>query len=102
MPAGCGESVYDTAGGIWKPTADYAACFRDNAVYLHILKRGEEIGLSLPMEKNRLVSFSCMTGEAVSVRTADGKLHVRVSGKAAETVDTVIKLTLADRAVMEE
>ena len=97
-----GESVYDTAGGIWKPTADYAACCRGNTVYLHILKNGDEVELSLPLEKNQLVSFACMTEEAVRVRVEEGKLSVGVRGKTAECVDTIIKLTFADQAVMEE
>jgi len=97
-----GESVYDTAGGIWKPTADYAACCRGNTVYLHILKNGDEVELSLPLEKNQLVSFACMTEEAVRVRVAEGRLSVGVRGKTAECVDTIIKLTFADQAVMEE
>ena len=97
-----GESVYDTAGGIWKPTADYAACCRGNTVYLHILKNEEEVELSLPLEKNQIVSFACMTEESVRIRVAEGKLSVRVWGKTAACVDTIIKLTLADQAVMEE
>ena len=97
-----GESVYDTAGGIWKPTADYAACCRGNTVYLHILKNGDEVELSLPLEKNQLVSFACMTEEAVRVRVEEGKLSVAVRGKTAKCVDTIIKLTFADQAVMEE
>lgn len=97
-----GESVYDTAGGIWKPTADYAACCRGNTVYLHILKNGDEVELSLPLEKNQLVSFACMTEEAVRVRVEEGKLSVGVRGKTAECVDTIIKLTFADQAVIEE
>ena len=97
-----GESVYDTAGGIWKPTADYAACCRGNTVYLHILKNGDEVELSLPLEKNQLVSFACMTEEAVRIRVEEGKLSVGVRGKTAECVDTIIKLTFADQAVMEE
>lgn len=97
-----GESVYGTRGGIWRPTADYASCFRDDTVYLHILKTGEDIELSLPLERNEVLSFVCMTGEEVQLRAAEGKLSVRVLGRAADCVDTVIKLTLADRAVMEE
>lgn len=97
-----GESVYDTAGGIWKPTADYAACCRGNTVYLHILKKGDEVELSLPLERNQLVSFACMTEEAVRIRVEEGKLSVAVRGKTAECVDTIIKLTFADQAVMEE
>lgn len=97
-----GESVYDTAGGIWKPTAEYAACCRGNTVYLHILKNGDEVELSLPLERNQLVSFACMTEEAVRVRVEERRLSVGVRGKTAECVDTIIKLTFADQAVMEE
>ena len=97
-----GESVFETEGGIWKPTADYAACFRENTVYLHILKNGEQIALSLPMEKNRLVDYASMTGETVQLQVEEGRLVVRVEGKQKDCVDTVIKLSLAERAVMEE
>ena len=97
-----GESVFETAGGIWKPTADYAACLRGNTVYLHILKNGEEIDISLPFVKNRLISVTCMTGETVRAEQDGGRLTVQIRGKTADTVDTVIKLTLEEQAVMEE
>lgn len=97
-----GESVFETSGGIWKPTADYAACFRGNTVYLHILKNGEEIDISLPFVKNRLISVTCMTGETVRAEQDGGRLTVQIRGKTADTVDTVIKLTLEEQAVMEE
>ena len=54
------------------------------------------------MEKNQIVSFACMTEETVRIRVAEGKLSVRVWGKTVACVDTIIKLTLADQAVMEE
>ena len=43
-----------------------------------------------------------MTGETVQLQVEEGRLVVRVEGKQKDCVDTVIKLSLAERAVMEE
>ena len=97
-----GEGIYGSRGGIWKPTAEYAACYRRDTVWLYVLREGEAVELSLPFAKNNLLSCCCLSGETVEANTADGRLHLTVSQKAGETAVSVIRLTLAQDAVMEE
>ena len=95
-----GETVYATRGGVWKPTSDYAACSKENVVYLHIFKESDQVKLELPLAKNELCGWSCMTGEAVQVAVEADKLIVEVNDKC--TIDTIVKLEFAANAVMEE
>ncbi len=97
-----GESIYATRGGIWEPTADYAASYRNNVVYLHLLQDGANIERTFPFAKNTLVSAVCLTGERAEISAADGLLKVSVFGKPEESADIILKLTLAEAAIMEE
>lgn len=97
-----GESIYATRGGIWKPTADYAASYRGNVVYLHLLQDTERIERTFPFTKNTLCTFTCLTDEQAEIKAENGLLKVCVSGKPEESADVILKLTLAAPAVMEE
>lgn len=96
-----GETVFDTRGGIWKPTKKYAACYKNNFVYLHCLGKFPTTLLKLPIVKNQIVSAECLTGEKINVTVSDGNLKIKISGKKIDTIDTIIKITLAKTPVME-
>ena len=97
-----GEGIYASRGGIWKPTAKYAACFKGNTVWLYVLQEGETVGLALPFAKNELIAYTCMTGEKAEVSIDEDTLRIDLKDRNAETIVSVIRLTLADDAVMEE
>lgn len=96
-----GESIYATKGGIWKPTKKYAACFKGNTVYLHILKGLPVTYLSLPLKNNTLKSFACLTGEKVRINVKNGRGHILVIGRKLNTPDTIIKIKLSNKPTME-
>lgn len=96
-----GESIYGTRGGIWKPTRRYAACFKGNTVYLHIISPFPFVRLSLPFRKNTLKSVCCLTGEKVSARVKDGHLMVKLFRRVGSP-DTIVKIELVNEPVMEE
>ncbi|MGN0571840.1 MAG: alpha-L-fucosidase [Candidatus Fimenecus sp.] len=96
-----GESVYKTNGGIWKPTKKYAACFKGNTVYLHILNGFPVQRFSLPFQNNTLKSCTCLTGEKVMVKAKNGKLHITVFGRKASAPDTILKIKLKSQPIME-
>lgn len=96
-----GESIYGTRGGVWKPTKDYASCFRGSTVYLHILQNLPFIRLSLPLEKNVFLSAQCISGEKVFVSAKNGKLNITVLGKKPNSPDAIIKIKFADKPIME-
>lgn len=96
-----GGSIYATKGGIWKPTKKYAACFKGNTVYLHILKGLPVTYLSLPLKNNTLKSFACLTGEKVRINVKNGRGHILVIGRKLNTPDTIIKIKLSNKPTME-
>lgn len=96
-----GESVYATQGGIWKPSKQYASCYRGNTVYLHLLSGFPLLHVTLPFQHNSLQSFSCLTGEQARLRVKHNKLHVTVAGKKHSTPDTIIQIKLGNPPVKE-
>ena len=96
-----GESIYTTNGGIWKPTKKYVSCFKGNTVYLHILKGLPIAYLSLPLKNNTFKSFTCLTGEKVRIKVKNGRLHLLMIGRKLRTPDTIIKIKLSNKPIME-
>lgn len=96
-----GESVYNTHGGIWKPTKKYASCYNGSTLYLHILKCLPIAHFSLPLNKNTFKSFTCLTGEKVKVKAKNNRLYITVIGRKSDTPDTIIKINLDNEPVME-
>ena len=96
-----GESIYGTRGGIWKPARRYAACYRGNSVYLHIMNPSPFVRLTLPFGKNTMKNAACLTGERVNVHVKEGRLTVRL-WRNPVSPDTIVKVDLANTPVMEE
>lgn len=96
-----GESIYAKNGGIWKPTKKYVSCFKGNTVYLHILKGLPIAYLSLPLKNNTFKSFTCLTGEKVRIKVKNGRLHLLMIGRQLRTPDTIIKIKLSNKPIME-
>lgn len=96
-----GESIYSTNGGIWKPTKKYASCFKNNTVYLHILKGLPISYLSLPLKNNTIKSFTCLTGEKIKAKVKNGRLHILIIGKKLSTPDTILKIKLSNKPIIE-
>lgn len=96
-----GESIYATRGGVWKPTENYASCFKGSTVYLHVLPNLPFMCFSLPFKKNTFLSAKCITGEKVFVKVKNGKLNITILGKNPTAPDTVIKIELNNKPIME-
>lgn len=97
-----GYTVYGTRGGIWKPTAKYASCYKGNTVFLHVLNGAVYTKVTLPLKKNRVNNFECLTGEKIKAETADGALTLKIIGKKFNSLDTIIKIELNNTPVIED
>lgn len=95
------ESIYKTRGGPIMP-GEWGGCvYRDNIVYAHIISwREDEIGLALP-QGNRLVSCSCLTGEAPNVREEGSELILSKKPGVDYPCDTILKMEFADNITWE-
>lgn len=91
--AKCGESIYGTRGGPFKPGRYGASTRRDNLVFLHLFGWAGS-SLKLPPIAAKIVGSRLLAGGRVSVRQTDASLEVLVPEKDRDSADTVIVLEL--------
>jgi alpha-L-fucosidase len=89
----CGESIYGTRGGPYKPGNGIVSTCKGKTVYVHVLKwNGDTV--TLPVLPRKIVSSSTLTGGTVQVTTGGQSLTLAVSEKDRQEIDTIIKLEL--------
>jgi alpha-L-fucosidase len=91
-----GDSIYGTRGGPWLPGEYGVSTHRENYVYVHVLKIPESGTLVLATLPTRVVKVTDLNGNSVSYSQDDKSIALKVPGVAANTVDTIIKVELAE------
>ena len=91
--AKCGESIYGTRGGPYKPKPAMASTRKGNTVYVHVLQWSGE-SLTLPPLPKKILSASLLTGGDVKLTQDGGKLTLAVAKADQQEIDTIVKLTL--------
>lgn len=92
-----GESIYDTRGGPYMPTTDFASTRKDHFIYLHILKHANG-DYQLPPLPAKIVSATLLTGGTVKVNQTDTGLSLSISPTDTEEIDTIVKLEVSEPA----
>jgi alpha-L-fucosidase len=91
--AKCGESIYGTRGGPFKPDR-YGACTRKaNTLFLHIFNWCDE-PLKFPAIPAKVVRSRVLTGGLAAVRQTDAGLEVSVPESDRHPTDTVVAIDL--------
>ena len=90
-----GESIYGTRGGPWLPGAYGVSTHNGAAVYVHVLKAPEGGKLTLPGLPVKILAAQLLNGPAIPFTQTTGTLSVTPPAISPDTIDTVIKLTLA-------
>ncbi|MEG2084430.1 MAG: alpha-L-fucosidase [Clostridia bacterium] len=85
-----GESVYCTRGGIWQAKEGLLSCFKDNIIYLHILKEYQGKDIKVDLKGNRIKSYSVLTGENITIKYDESKLYINASDD--KNFDIIVKL----------
>jgi alpha-L-fucosidase len=94
----CGESIYGTRGGPFKP-GDYGVSTRKgNTIYLHVLEWPDD-ALKLPAIPARIVRGRVLGGGEAEVRQTASGLEVSVPTGDRQALDTVVALEL-DRTAL--
>jgi alpha-L-fucosidase len=91
-----GESIYGTRGGPWLPGDYGVSTHKGDTVYIHILKAPQDGRLNLPGIPVRVEHASLLSGGEVQFRQTEKVLSVDVPESAAEAMDTIVKLQLAE------
>lgn len=96
-----GESIYDTHGGPYPPTATYAATRRGNKLYIHVLEKKESFLRLAPLPGVTIKKAYFMEGAAVTF-TQDEKTGYRITlpDTMPDAISSVIVLEL-DRSAEE-
>ncbi len=95
-----GQGIYGTRGGPYKPGSWGAATRKGNTVYLFIVQWPQQGPLVLPALPGKIVDAQVLTGGKVKVRTKARTLQLDIAKKDQQEIATVIKLELADNALV--
>ena len=88
-----GDSIYGTRGGPFLPGEFGASTYRDNAVYVHVLKwKGDK--LLLPPIPAKVLRASALTGGEASFTQDDQKIVLSVVPASREEMDTIVVLEM--------
>jgi len=92
-----GQSIYATRGGPYLPGDFGVSTYHDRTIYLHILNPTGKT-LALPALPAKILSCSSLTGGSADCKQASDSVKITLNGNA-DTVDTIIELTLASPAI---
>jgi len=91
--AKCGESIYGTRGGPFKPNKQIASTRKGNTIYVHVLK-WEGDAVVLPPLPKKIVGHTALTGGAAEVKQDQNAITIRVPPADRQEIDTIVKLEL--------
>ena len=92
-----GQSIYGTRGGPFQRGPWGAATCKDDTVYLHVLDPNLD-SIKLPPLARKIVGSSVLTGGTATVKQSDDSIQVSVPKADRQDIDTIVALTLEDRA----
>lgn len=93
-----GESIYGTRGGPFQPLDDVCgATYKDNIVYVHILKPEAFKQVKLPAIQQQILACQTLSGKAIAFEQDVNGISIQVSEDSIQPIDTIIKLTLDAR-----
>ncbi len=91
--AQCGESIYGTRGGPFKPGRYGASTRKGNTIYLHVFNWLDD-PLRLPAISEKVRRARVLTGGEAKVRQSADRLEIAVPEDARQPFDTVVALEL--------
>ena len=92
-----GASIYGTRGGPFLPGDYGASTFRDQTIYVHILKwPGDK--LMLPAIPAKVVRAAALTGGEAAVTQTEAGIEISVPASNRNATDTIIEIQLDQSA----
>jgi alpha-L-fucosidase len=91
-----GESIYGTRGGPWLPGAYGVSTHNGKLVYVHVLHAPKGLALALPTLPVRVLKATVLHGADVAFQQNEQTLTLTLPASAAEAIDTIVKLELAE------
>jgi len=91
--AKCGQGIYGTRGGPFKPGKWGAATHKGKNVYVHILDASLDT-VKLPAIKQKIAGSSVLTSGSATVKQTDQAIEISVPKADRQALDTIVVLTL--------
>ncbi len=88
-----GEAVYGTRSGPWNPGVFGGSVYKDDTVYIHIVKRPENGILKFPLADYKIESVEYMTESHVSHKIENDCLIIDI--REDEFIDIILKVKMA-------
>ena len=95
----CGESIYGTRGGPFKPATWGVSTCKDNTIYVHVLRWPGDDPVVLPGVGKKVLSGRLLTGGTVEVKQGEQEIVLRIPSASRQELDTVIELRLDGSAM---
>ncbi len=89
----CGEAIYGTRGGPFRPGTWGASTYNGNKIYVHILAWPDET-LTLPPIQKNIVGASVLTGGKATVNQTETGIEISVPPGDRKKLDTIVVLEL--------
>lgn len=98
-----GCSIYNTQGGPWLPDEWGGTTFKNNKVYVHIIKSPESGNIFLPkLSGFKVVNSEDISGHALSVKQVDGGYRIDMRTLAKIESPVVLELTVDKNLTTED
>ena len=94
----CGESIYGTRGGPWKPSKTVASTRKGNVIFVHVLQPASDT-IELPDIGRRIKLAAILGGGKVDFSQQNGTLTLTLPPGRPDSGDTVVKLKLDGSAM---
>jgi len=89
-----GESVYNTRGGPYKPEHWIASTYKENRIYIHLMKwPSGELVLPIP-SKNKILSVSVFSGKPLEYKTKGENIIIQLPEDPPNIVSSILVVKL--------
>ncbi|OQP66310.1 hypothetical protein A3860_12465 [Niastella vici] len=93
-----GAAIYNTSGGPYTPTDNYATTRKGNKIYLHVLNTDTAAIALKNLPSRKIVKAQTMKGEAVAVKNESEYTTIALPPGLAHTTEYIIVLELDGNA----
>jgi len=94
----CGESIYGTRGGPFKPAPWGVSTCKDSTIYVHVLRWPKDGRIVLPVIGKKILGSHLLAGRTVEVKQSGQVLTITVPHESPQNLDTIIELKLENSA----
>ena len=89
----CGETIYATRGGPFKPGSWGASTYKDDVIYLHLMNADKK-PIILPTIDKKILASKLLTGEKVTAIQYEKGIAFNLPDSCCQEIDNIVKILL--------